>query len=98
MPKEVKEDLREFQTTFRLPNTEGQQQSSRPAALAGGPKLTATPAAEAQHADKASDKPSPTAAESMPSTSQSAPAKPPKVHPLGWLSEQKDYILTAAHL
>ncbi len=90
MPKEVKEDLREFQTTFRLPNTEGQQQSSRPAALAGGPKLTATPAAEAQHADKASDKPSPTAAESMPSTSQSAPAKPPKVHPLGWLSEQKD--------
>ena len=84
MPREVKKDLKEFQTALRLPGTEEQQKTQSAAGPKSGAasppqdfKVSSTPAAQAQKADPKS---SPTAAASMPSSSQPAPAsKPPQV-------------------
>ena len=81
MPKEVKKDLKEFQTALRLPGTEEQQKTQSAAGPKSGAvspskdlKVSSTPAAQAQKADVKS---SPAAAASVPSSSQPAPASKP---------------------
>ncbi len=87
MPKDVKEDIQQFQTALKLPGTEEQQKTASAAGPRSGaaspskgsdkgPKVTATPAAQAQ---KTGAKPSPTAATPMPSTSSPAAEKPSQV-------------------
>ncbi|KAK9822516.1 hypothetical protein WJX74_000542 [Apatococcus lobatus] len=66
MPKEVKKDLKEFQTALRLPGTEEQQKTQSaagPKSSAANPpkdfKVTSTPAAQAQKAGSKSGAASP---------------------------------------